>query len=54
MSDAKPGPKPTDPLAIKCWICNAKPGERCSSIVDASKYFDVPHAARRELARRSA
>lgn len=40
--------------SLVCPICNAKPGELCASIVDASRYFDIPHAARRELARRSA
>lgn len=48
--------KPFNPLDYPkpCPICNAKPGERCGSIVDASKYLDEPHAGRRELARRSA
>jgi hypothetical protein len=46
-------PKQEPALAVVCPICNAKPGELCGSIIDASKFFDVPHAARRELARRS-
>lgn len=38
-------------LEIKCPECSAKPGEQCGSIIDASKYFDTPHARRIEAAR---
>lgn len=41
-------------LEFPCTICNAKPGERCGNMLDASQYRDVPHARRIELARRSA
>lgn len=37
-------------LEVACPICNAKPGERCSSILDSSLYHDVPHARRRAIA----
>jgi len=40
-------------LEVACPICNAKPGERCSSIIDATHMFQVPHPARRERARRT-
>lgn len=47
----EPAPHVVRALEIKCRICNAKPGERCGSIIDASKYLDVPHAGRIEAAR---
>lgn len=50
----EPLPEVVAAMALVCPICNAKPGEKCGSIVDASKYFEVPHAGRVELARRSA
>lgn len=45
---------PVDALTVKCWACNAKPGERCGSVIDASKYLDVPHAQRIKDAARAA
>lgn len=29
-----------------CRICNAKPGERCAYLADASKFMDRPHFTR--------
>ncbi len=37
--------------AVPCTICNAKVGEMCTSIINASKYR-APHARRLELARK--
>jgi len=34
-----------DPIEVHCWICNAQPGQRCTSIIDARKYRE-PHAQR--------
>lgn len=34
-------------LTKACTICNAKPGERCSSIVNAKHTRDVPHHTRK-------
>lgn len=44
--DAKPANVPHDPLSVPCRICNAKPFERCGSIIDSSKYLEVPHFTR--------
>lgn len=49
--DLKPENVPRDPLAQPCRICNAKPGERCWSVIDASKPLEVPHFSRRAGAR---
>lgn len=38
-----------DPIRVPCRMCNAKPGERCSSMINASQLRD-PHYARIELA----
>jgi hypothetical protein len=40
-------------LAVTCPICNAKPGERCASLVNGSRYMDAPHAHRRRLAEKA-
>jgi hypothetical protein len=42
----EPAPHVVRALEIKCPICNAQPGEKCGSIIDSRKYFDVPHAGR--------
>jgi len=38
-------------LEETCTICNAKPGEFCSYLLDGSKYRETPHAMRIGLAR---
>ena len=43
--------KPVNVLDVPCTICNAKPGERCTSVLEATLYRE-PHARRRELARK--
>lgn len=50
----EPSPHVVAALEIKCPECSAAPGAKCGSIIDASKYFDTPHAGRIEAARRSA
>lgn len=42
--------KPVNASEITCPDCNAKPGERCASLIDASVYLDIAHAGRRKLA----
>jgi hypothetical protein len=42
----EPAEHVTRALEVKCPICNSKPGQQCWSIIDSSKCFDVPHAAR--------
>lgn len=39
---------PADPLSFVCFDCNAKPGEQCGSIIDASKPYPSMHASRRQ------
>lgn len=41
-----PSPPAPSPLDIKCRICNAQPGERCTSVVFAHVYLDPPHFTR--------
>jgi hypothetical protein len=36
-----------DPLTITCIVCNAKPGEKCSSLIEASRTLEIPHFTRR-------
>jgi hypothetical protein len=43
---------PDKALLVACPICNAKPGEKCASLTEASKYFDIAHAGRRALAQK--
>lgn len=50
----EPLPHVVAALEIKCPECSAEPGVKCGSIIDASKYFEAPHAGRIEAARRSA
>lgn len=47
----EPLPHVVAALEIKCPECSAQPGEKCASIIDASKYFDTPHAGRVQAAR---
>ena len=42
----EPAPHVIKALEVVCPICNAKPGEKCGSIIDSMKYLDVPHAGR--------
>lgn len=48
----EPAPHVVAALEVTCPICNAKPGVRCGSIIDASKNYEPPHAGRIEAARR--
>lgn len=38
--------QPTKPIDVACPICNAKPGEHCYSLVDASRKLEVFHYSR--------
>ena len=38
-------------LTVKCPDCNAKVGEKCFSIIDASKVYEPMHPYRIEAAR---
>lgn len=37
-------------LTFPCTVCCARVGERCASLVDASKYLPMSHYRRRALA----
>ncbi len=39
-------------LAVPCTVCNAKPGERCGTLLAPFMYRDVPHARRIEAAKK--
>lgn len=39
-------------LEVKCPDCNSKPGEKCFSIIDASKVYEAMHPHRIEAGRK--
>lgn len=46
--------KPLTPIDVPCTICNAKIGERCTSLINANKWREAPHSARVALAQKGA
>jgi hypothetical protein len=41
-----PSERRPDALSVACRDCNAKPGEKCGSLLPPWRYLEIPHFAR--------
>lgn len=48
IADLEVNPLIPGPLGIECVICNAKPGEKCGSLLQPFRYLDETHYTRRK------